>query len=1117
MMALYIVLGLAAVALVVLTIIYFRNKKKAKAAAAADAGQAPGGDEISVLIHEAERKLASAKLGQSARVGNLPVFIVMGDAGTTKTSVMLHSGLEPELVAGQVYQAGNVTPTRGANFWFSRRSIFVELGGQLLADGNRFRNAAKRLQPRSSVVGKGEQAARAAVVCFDCENFTKPGAMDFVGNAARNLRARLGEISQAMGIDLPVYALFTKIDRLPFFADYVRNLNNEEATQVLGVTLPMMKGRGEGVYAEQEAARLTASFEQLFRSLADGRPEFLSRESDAGKLPGAYEFPREFRKVRPALVQFLVDLCRPSQLSVGPFLRGFYFTGVRPVIINEAAPVAPAAASQPASYGAGAAGATGIFNPRAAQPAAAQPAAPPVLSTRKVPQWVFLSHFFNDVLLADKAAMGASGASTKVSGARRILYIAAASLCFLLTVFFTISFFKNLGIESRMKAAARGIPATELQPMEFAPLPSLQKLDAMRSELQTLAKYRRDGAPFFYKWGLYYGDEVYRTARPVYCSRFRQLLLKQTQANMLTYLHGLPSSNAEYRPAYEALRSYLITTSHPEKSDDQLAPALMRFWQNDRTPDTDRATLARAQFDFYQQDLLEPNPCTAGADAVAVGGAQAYLKRLGGAQRVYQGMLSEANKKFHPVNFNKQFPGSEKTLLDNYDVPGAFTKDGWKFMTEAIAHPDRYVKGEAWVLGGDDGGPPPDLAKLSQEIKGFYLADFLKEWRTYIRSGRVQKYADLKDASEKLQTLSGNQSTLLQMIALASQNTAVEDPAVTAVFQPVHAVVPPTNMDRLIAPQNQPYMGSLGQLQLSIDAAANQPPPNDAQKAATRGVAAQAIGTTRTLAQSFSLDKEGHVEQQVQRLLEEPITNTDALTKPPDMAADLNKKGAGLCKQMRPLWDRFPFNPNSRTDATLDEVNAVFKPKDGAIAQFVDANLKKDGGNFVPASGGTAQLTPAFAQFMKRAADFADALYKDGSSNPHFTYTVKAMPTTYDERVDLVVDGQTASFAGPGSKPFTWTGNPQSTTQLKIKIKGGGDHAFPIYNGLWSIFHFVYESDRYSGSQIHRISGSGVPLRAIPDSVTGQIVETDMEFSSTPPVFEKGYFSTLGCVATVAR
>ena len=342
MSTLYIVIAVAVVLLIALVVVYLlqQKKKKKAAAAAAEGGEpvGPGGDEIATLVKEAEARLAAAKLEQGARVANLPVYLLMGESGSTKTSIMTNSGLEAELLAGQVYQNNAVVPTRAANFWFARRSVFVEAGGNLPGDSGKWHRLIRKLAPRGSVVGKGEQAGRAAIVCYDCENFTRQGALEAAVAAARNLRARLGEISQTLGINLPVYVLFTKMDRLPFFTEFVRNLSNEEAVQVVGATLPMTRSRGEGVYADEESARLGGHFEWLFRSLANARPEFLSRETDASKLPACYEFPREFRKLRQTAVQFLVDLCRPSQLSTGPFLRGFYFTGVRPVIINEAAP-----------------------------------------------------------------------------------------------------------------------------------------------------------------------------------------------------------------------------------------------------------------------------------------------------------------------------------------------------------------------------------------------------------------------------------------------------------------------------------------------------------------------------------------------------------------------------------------------------------------------------------------------------------------------------------------------------------------------------------------------------------------------------------------------------------
>lgn len=111
----------------------------------------------------------------------------------------------------------------------------------------------------------------------------------------------------------------------------------------------------------------------MYRGLAAKRRDLLIREHDSAKLPGAYEFPREFRKIRNNLVSFLVELCRPSQLTASPFLRGFYFTGVRPVTITETAP-----AWQAADRAALDLGATSIFRytPTAVAPT---PVGPPRL------------------------------------------------------------------------------------------------------------------------------------------------------------------------------------------------------------------------------------------------------------------------------------------------------------------------------------------------------------------------------------------------------------------------------------------------------------------------------------------------------------------------------------------------------------------------------------------------------------------------------------------------------------------------------------------------------------------------------------------------------------------
>jgi len=70
----------------------------------------------------------------------------------------------------------------------------------------------------SSILGTSGEAPRAALVCFDAEALNAPDS-EALNAAARHIRTRLTEISQLLGIDLPVYVLFTKTDRIPFFTD----------------------------------------------------------------------------------------------------------------------------------------------------------------------------------------------------------------------------------------------------------------------------------------------------------------------------------------------------------------------------------------------------------------------------------------------------------------------------------------------------------------------------------------------------------------------------------------------------------------------------------------------------------------------------------------------------------------------------------------------------------------------------------------------------------------------------------------------------------------------------------------------------------------------------------
>ncbi|MGA8152339.1 MAG: ImcF-related family protein [Terriglobales bacterium] len=1107
--------ALAVIGLIAAGVFLWFHHKSKKEQEASGAGQADAQTgEIDAIVHTATRRLKASTLGRGASLSNLPLVFLLGDSGSTKTSTIIHSALDPELLAGQVYQDNQVLPTQAANIWYTRQAIFVDPAGSLMAQPPRWKKLLKLLQPGSfsSVFGKAQQAPRAAIVCYDSENFVKPGASESGLSAARKLGVRLQEISQGLGISFPVYVLFTRVDRITFFPEFVRGLSKEEASEVLGATLPV-RSLSTGVYADEESRRLTKAFDELSYALAERRIDLLVREHEADKLPSIYEFPRELRKLRTLLVQFLVELARPSQLGVNPFLRGFYFCGVRPVIVEDVVgAMAPEVqAPEPAMD----AGATRIFS-AGGGPLAPAPVPFRAAGSRKVPQWSFLTQLFNDIIVKDRVALAASGFSSRVNLLRRVLLAVVGLISIVCIVGFLVSFLGNHALENDVRAATadlRSVHATH-EPS----LTDLQKLDHLRQDLTTIATYKKDGVPLSLRWGLYSGDEIYPEARKVYFERFRQLLFTDTQGKLLSDLRGLPDKpgpNDAYETAYNELKAYLITTSNNDKSTkDFLSPVLLSEWQSGKQIDTDRSLLANLQFDFYSMELATANPFSSNNDTLAIARARSYLSHFAGIERFYLPLLSKASAKNPDVSFSEQFRDAASVVVSPHKVRGAFTRGGFQFMQEAMQNPSLYMAGEEWVLGKATASEL-DPATLQQKMRDRYYQDFTSEWRTVLQTSAVVHYTDFGDAGHKLETLTGPTSPLLELFWFISHNTDVGVPEITEPFLPVQALEPPGPPgklpDQYILPSNKEYIVALNKLQ--SDLAPMVAGPSDAlttQVSASAGAAKVSV----TQVMGTRVDQRFHNESLVRTLLEEPIVNVeDLLGRAPKDA--LNGAGKDFCSKFAQLTGKYPFNPNATDEVSVDQLNSILAPNGGALWTFYNGKLAqllpKDGSRYSANPAASVKLNPAFVDFFNRIAGLSEALYPPGSATPHFSYSLTPLPSNVDGLI-LRIGADTISGTGQ-QKTFTWTGAP---TDVEVTTKG--HDTMNSFSGVWSVFRFV--ADAHS-----QVTGPSTNLEWIMQSNGHTIMlpgnkpksyDYQLQVSGFNP-FRASELSGLRCVSQVAR
>lgn len=1073
-----------------------------------ESGASEDTQDVDNLVHDAVRKLRGSSLGRGASLGKLPLVFLLGEPGSAKTHTIVNSGLDPELLAGHVYQDNQILPTQTVNFWYTRHAIFADASGSLLREGKKWTRLVRILQPGrvSSALQQGSQAPRAAIVCFDCSRFLEKGASETVTAAARQLGARLHQISQLLGISVPVYVLFTKVDRLSFFSEYVRNFSKDQANVVLGATLPVRAAHSAGVYADEETRRLEKAFDEIFYSLSDRRLELLAREHEADKRPLVYEFPRELKKTRKLLVGFLVDMARPSQLQVNPFLRGFYFSGVRPVVIDDVVAATPNEFTPPAEADAGA---TRIFS--AGQFRGGQPAPQRVAGSRKVPQWMFLSQFFNAVLLKDQVAFRTSGFSTRVSTLRRVALASGAAIGTLFALFFSISFMENRSLENELATAVREVPVVHVSGSQLAAVSDLQALERLRSVVARVGDYEQDGPPWHMRWGLYIGDSLYPQGRRAYFQRFDEMLFRQTQGNVVSALHALkdkPGPDDTYDKPYSELKAYLITTSNPDKSSvDFLSPVLLGHWENGRDVDPERADLAHKQFDFYSGELPKGNPFSSQNDVHLVAQTRTYLGKFQEIEVFYRPILAEADKHAPAISFDDQFKDSAGVVLSNYRVRGAFTQAGARFMKDALHDPKRYISGEEWVLGPI--AKQLDPASFEQKLSDRYTQDYLNEWRHVVQKAQVRNYASLADADAKLQKLTSPASPLLQFFWFVSQNTNVDFPSVRDIFQPSASVVPADSPDKYRSASNDDYINALSNLQIAINALKSSLSPTDPNAVKPLlDAAAQGRQAIAKYQGKFHLDPDtkAPVHESVPRLLLEPIVDAERLAGHASGDA-VNGGGKRFCASYNSLLSKFPFNPRTNEELTVAQLNEVLAPKTGSLWTLYSSSLSalivQQGSVYVAAP--KAKVSPRFVDFFRRAAALSDALYQGGTATPRFAYTVSPLASNV-EGVVLKIGSETLAQTGT-PKTFYWTGSPSEDVEATTNgISLVGE------TGAWAIFRFVDNAQGNWPDLEWVLETNGRPQK-LPDGRTRSF-KYHFQVSGFNPL-RAGELSRLQCVSQV--
>ena len=973
-----------------------------RAAAALNAAVLPdkkdGNTEVAVLrkgMEDAIQTIKTSKLGLvggAAALYELPWYMVIGNPAAGKSSAIGHSGMQFPIPGIKAVQG--VGGTRNCDWFFTTDGILLDTAGRYAVEARDrsewfdFLELLRKHRPRAPING--------ILIAVSVAELTGKDAAAAI-ELARNLRTRVQELTERLGVFAPVYVVFTKVDLIAGFRDFFHDSERAERERAWGATIRYNR--------RSSPQDVLAFFDQHFDELHEGLKEMslanMAGNRSAAMRPGVFTFPLEFASIKSPLRAFLATLFEENTYQFRPVFRGFYFTSA----LQEG-------------------DVKDLSAPRVARRFDLDLHAGKATEEGEQSGY-FLLELFRNIIFADKDLVARY---TKPTAARLKYgaFFAATVLLGCALGGWSWSYMGNKQLAANVQADLDKV--VKLQARRSDLQSRLEALDIVQDRIAQLEKYRTD-TPLALSFGLYQGAALERKLRKEYFAGVSQVMLQPVAAGieaLLSDMNAKPgqlslkpaaaaaarpgqpyqdASPASYDDVYAALKTYLMLSDKTRAEPSHLNDQMTRYWRG--WLEANRGAMPREQMirsaerlmSFYVARIDDPAWPKLALKLTLVDSSRAHLRRVQSGtparERVFADIKSRASTRFPAVTVARIVGEADQGLIVGSNaVPGAFTRDAWeKFVLGAIRDvSNKELQSTDWVLktaSKDDltlEGSPEQIQKNLIEL---YKTEYAREWLRFVQ-GISMSELDGFDASVRAMNRLGDAqlSPIAKLLQAIDRETSWDNPAGARVSMdkvekgalawlkesvlrraPTEArqLVDVSQAEAGAAPQMGPigrefagvaklvgkrdkdgsllsgYLDSLARVRSRLNQLKNQGDPGPGAKQfmqqTLEGGGSELAEALKYVDEQMLTGMSDSQKTALRPLLVRPLMQTFALIVQPS-ETEINKTWQVQVLEpfQKNLALKYPFDTSSHVEATSAEIAVVFGP-DGQIAKFVNTAM----------------------------------------------------------------------------------------------------------------------------------------------------------------------------------
>ena len=734
-------------------------------------------ERIRLRMNDAISALKTSSLSGTKR-GNaalycLPWFAVIGPPANGKSTLLRNSGLNFPFSTDKKnnYKIQGVGGTRDYDWWFSDQAVFLDTAGrytQCSTDRDQgewftFLSTLKKARRKAPLNGIIITLGLTDLMLQSKEELSE--TLQNISNRVQELYAQLGHL-------IPVYFVFTKIDRIAGFDDFFASMSEKEKHQIWGVNLSDYQTQ-ENVF-EFISQKFKVLVQQLVRSSFSKMA--LSRVKE--KKEKIFDFPHQFQAAIKSVESLLTLFTEQNPYKEPIRIMGAYFissTQFEGDLIKKHS----------------------VFSNTTQRGFSVIPKEEKDGAVTSF----FVKDLFNKLLFKYSDFFSANKKTAQYLKRLKVLcFSGGCAFIAGLFMFYSLSLTANTAL---LREGEQKIRAT-IDALKHSPL-SHERLAIMKDAIEHYNKLlsHKQNMPFYLRLGLYRGDSQTEFFTTLINDGWLTSVIRPINNVLLTRLNAYARQwerasqkekmflRGEY---YTTLKAYMMLV-YPLYLDVEFASQqITPLWHADMLKKAPNKELMQSStyYSFMKYYLTKLKNNTNGAiiirpNIALINHARHQLYSPTNASNLYALIKTRGTQALETFTVSQLLNDYGLELLDSTKtIQKFYTVDGWKNYVSP--HIEKVVQGASevdWVIDV----PLHNLRKvqsyrrinsgLAAKFKGqmieLYLSEYADAWLRFLSSIHVEKFTSLEDAAAQYRMLYQTQGPIIQLFEKLKQEISITE------------------------------------------------------------------------------------------------------------------------------------------------------------------------------------------------------------------------------------------------------------------------------------------------------------------------------------------------------